>query len=207
MIKVFKPALAPDKLAIDGKTLTEQMCADYEASQHSSAAIKFEFSINSGISNHPIGKKILKNSQHNKCCFCEKEQLDEYGAVEHYRPKNGYRSAKGEEIKKPGYNLLGYNWSNLYFVCWACNTYKSYFFPIVDETKRATWHGMNIVDETRLLLEPAGNKDPREHIVFDYHLPRGITEYGKRTIEICKLNRDDLNEKRKNQLSSPMLKT
>jgi hypothetical protein len=62
-------------------------------------------------------KRILKDIQKGKCCYCEKNQKEEYGAVEHYRPKGGYKSKRKDKITKPGYFWLCYEWSNLYFVC------------------------------------------------------------------------------------------
>ena len=153
--------------------------------------------IDPNIYNHPSVKQILKKAQHNKCCFCEKDQGDEYGAIEHYRPKNGYQSARKQKLKTPGYYWLCYSWDNLYFVCSACNTTKANLFPLVKEFNRATSHKKNIDKESPKLIDPGGKKDPRNHIVFDAQFVRGKTPLGKKTIEICGLNRDALNEKRK----------
>jgi hypothetical protein len=201
MIRIYKPDKVPAKLEDEGIMLTIANCADYEANPNAYINDEEEFVISSAIYNHSTVKKSLKRAQFNKCCFCEKEQNDEYGAVEHYRPKMGYKSQKKDRLKKPGYYWLGYEWSNLYFVCSPCNTKKANFFPLHNEDKRATWHKMDISDERPFLLDPAGEEDPRKHIVFDNEFPRGITEIGKKTIEICSLDRDGLNGKRKKILN------
>lgn len=198
MITISKPAEIPDKLTNEGKKLTDKNCTDYEANPNNYKSGKDEFEITPTIYNHSSVKKKLKKAQHDKCCFCEKEQLDEYGAVEHYRPKHGYKSTRKEKkIKKPGYYWLGYDWSNLFFVCGPCNTKKGNLFPLINEKERATWHKLSIGDEKPLLLKPDGTDDPRKHIVFKNEFIQGLTDFGKETIEICKLDRDSLNVKRK----------
>lgn len=117
--------------------------------------------------------------------------------MEHFRPKLGYKSKRKEKLKKPGYYWQGYLWENLYFVCGPCNTKKGNIFPLKDETKRATNHNMPIANEIPLLLNPIGVLDPRDNIEFNNEFPIGITEEGKQTIEICKLDRQGLNEERK----------
>ena len=80
-----------------------------------------------------------------------------------------------------------------------CNSsaYKGNLFPLADESKRAKSHHDNIRNETPLLIDPGGRKDPRKHIIFENQFPRGRTKYGKVTIKICGLDRDALNDKRK----------
>lgn len=200
MIRVVKRSGVPEKLTRDGKMANDKNCLDYINNPREYIANKKEFYINPAIYNHLSIKSSLRKAQFNKCCFCEKEQEDEYGAVEHYRPKKGFKSERKEKLKKPGYYWLGYEWHNLYFVCSPCNTKKGNLFPLVNENKRAKSHTMLITEEIPLLLDPGGIEDPRDHIVFDNQFPRGITDYGKRTIEICQLGRDGLNKKRRQLL-------
>lgn len=202
MILVIKDATIPAKLSGDGQTENSHNKAAYDAHRQDYIDDKKQFSIKPEIYNYPGIKEALKKAQHGKCCFCEKEQTDEYGAVEHYRPKGGYQVAKKTKLIKPGYYWLGYEWSNLYFVCGPCNTCKANIFPLVDETKRAVSHHDDITQEEPYLLDPAGTKDPRDHIVFDFGFVRGKTIYGKETIDACGLNRDVLNEKRKKLISN-----
>lgn len=201
MIKISKSKTVPPKLQTDGKAENAQNCADYMAKSKSYIKGPLKFDIKNSIYGHPLVKGSLRNSQHSKCCFCEKDQSDENGAVEHFRPKGGYKSSKKESVKKPGYYWLGYEWSNLYFVCSFCNSTanKGNLFPLLDESKRVKSHKGNIKRETPLLLDPAGLKNPRNHIIFEGHLPlpKEKSVYGKKTIEICGLDRDELNNFRK----------
>ena len=197
MIGVIKPAAMPAKLEQKGAIKDKKNRLSYNRNPQSYKDGLKKMDIDSNIFNHPSVKKSLKKSQHNKCCFCEKIQSDEYGAVEHYRPKNGFQSIKKDKLTKPGYYWLGYSWSNLYFVCTPCNTVKGNLFPLTDERKRATSHKNDIKLESPLLLDPSGPENPRDHIVFDFEFPRGKTDFGKKTIEICGLDRASLNEMRK----------
>src|SRR5580700_3071287 len=126
MITVKKPAAIPKKLLNEGKVADTLNRNKYDADPN--AVIK----ILNKIYGHKSVKKILKRAQFDKCCFCEKNQKDENGAVEHFRPKAGYHSERKERLKKPGYYWLGYEWSNLFFVCSVCNSkmHKGNLFPL-----------------------------------------------------------------------------
>lgn len=201
MITVLKPATIPSKLTGAGVIENDKNCKAYDHDPNAYINDVKEFNIKPSIYNHQSIKKSLKSAQHSKCCFCEKEQKDEYGAVEHYRPKAGYQPTEKKKLIKPGYYWLGYDWSNLYFVCSVCNTSKANQFPLVDENKRAKSHHYDISKEVPYLLDPSGVENPRNHIVFDLGFVRGTTEFGKKTIKICGLDRDGLNEKRNKLIS------
>lgn len=192
MIKVSKPLDIPEKLTTLGVI------------EDTKNRLKFtngeSINIDNNIYGHKSVKSKLKKAQHNKCCFCEKGQDDEFGAVEHYRPKGGYKSTKEETLNKPGYYWLAYTWTNLFFVCSACNSVsnKGNLFPLVHELKRAKSHNEDESLETPLLLNPSGEMDPRDHIYFTGSLPnpKDNSIYGKKTIEICGLDREALITKR-----------
>ena len=200
MIKIIKPTTVPKKLREDGRKEDDQNRKDYDADPCS----YINFKILNSIYGHPTVKKVLKEAQKNKCCFCEKDQSDEYGAVEHFRPKKGYKSTKKETLKRPGYFWLGYAWSNLYFVCNACNSAgnKGNLFPLLDESKRAKPYHDDESEETPLLLDPGGASDPMDHIAFQNELPVGKTIFGRTTIKVCGLDREALNNKRKELISN-----
>jgi hypothetical protein len=195
MIKITRPLKVPKTLKKKGADLTKANCDAFDKNE-----VKFieKFTVDSAVYGAKSVKKALKKAQHNKCCFCEKDQVDEYGAVEHYRPKAGYKIDKSEkELAKPGYYWLAYNWDNLLFVCGPCNTtYKQNFFPLQDELQRCKSHKDPITRETPLLLDPCGNKDPRDHIFFQNQFPMYKDAFGQRTIELCGLDRDELNDQR-----------
>lgn len=202
MILVTKPTAVPITLRRTGQAADNRNRQDYDADPQAYIRNTREFTIKPSIYNYSTIKKTLKTAQHSKCCFCEKEQKDEYGAVEHYRPKAGFQLLdKSEDLRKPGYYWLGYAWRNLYFVCGPCNTIKGNLFPLVDEATRARSHHDDEAQEDPYLLDPVGPKDPRDHIVFDSAFVRGVSDYGRRTISICGLDRDGLNEKRKKLIS------
>ena len=195
MIKINRPTKIPKALTTKGAARTKKDCDDFDKDE---VVFLKNFKVDSTIYNARPVKQSLKAAQKNKCCFCEKDQVDEYGAVEHYRPKSGYKISKSDkQLTKPGYYWLAYNWDNLLFVCGPCNTtYKQNYFPLLDEAKRAKSHIDDVDEETPLLLDPCGKKDPRNHIYFQDNFPMYKDSFGQRTIEICGLDRDELNEKR-----------
>lgn len=202
MIKLAKSATIPAKLSGAGAAATARDKADYDAHKQAYITNRKRFVIDPAIYGHTSVKKVLKKAQHGKCCYCEKDQGDEYGAVEHYRPKAGHKSARKTPLNKPGYYWKGYAWDNLYFVCGPCNTHKGNLFPLADESQRATSHHQDVQQEDPYLLDPGGPRDPRNHIVFDSELARGLDAYGTATIDVCRLNRSTLSEKRKKLLSN-----
>lgn len=207
MIKVNKPIIIPKKLQVEGHNADTRNRRIYDLDPDSFKSGKSPITIENKIYGHKTVKSVLKAAQHNKCCFCEKDQKGENGNVEHFRPKDGYKSNKNEKkLKKPGYYWLGYDWSNLFFVCSACNSTgnKGNLFPLINESKRAKSHHDDISQEESVLIDPSGPKDPRDHIYFEsqflsgksFIFIRGKTVFGKRTIEICGLDREELNDKR-----------
>jgi uncharacterized protein (TIGR02646 family) len=59
-------------------------------------------------------KKTLLTAQHGKCAFCEsKFEHVAFGDVEHFRPKGGWIQTDGDQLTRPGYYWLAYEWSNL----------------------------------------------------------------------------------------------
>lgn len=199
MIKISKPNEVPEKLQTEGNVENNKNCADYLADSESYHDGRTKFDIKNSIYGHSSVKGPLRDAQHNKCCYCEKDLKDEDGAVEHFRPKGGYK--KGKKLIRPGYYWLGYKWSNLFFVCSRCNSAgnKGNLFPLLDESKRVKSHEGDINEEAPLLLDPGGEgeNDPRKHIIFEGQFPRYNTYYGEKTIVICGLNRDELNNNRK----------
>jgi len=199
MITVVKPKSIPKALTVKGNSETKKNCDLFDTAKTATAKAKLKFLISSSIYNDPPIKKSLRNAQHNKCCFCEKSQIDEYAEVEHYRPKLGYKSLRIDKIKKPGYYWLGYSWENLFFICKPCNVKKGNIFPLKDENKRAKSHGNLVSDEIPLILNPTGIgvNDPRKHISFNNEFIIGTTDEGRATVEACKLDRDGLDVERR----------
>lgn len=152
-------------------------------------------------SGNPI-KQALDLIYNEKCAFCELLPLGSPTQVEHFRPKKGVAG-----MNHTGYYWLGYEWSNLLLSCGNCNTNKGNKFPINVVTARVftptivngiiNEHSNFILNnplllEKHLLLNPEID-DPNKHIKYDRNgkLDR-ITIRGRTTIDICKLNRDEL---------------
>lgn len=202
MIKVNKPKVAPPALSSvlqRGVVDTKKICDSYDVDPLPFAAAK-AYEIQSSIYNATKVKSSLKTIQKKKCCFCEKKHNDEYGAVEHFRPKLGYQILRTDALIRPGYYWKGYSWENLFYVCGPCNTAKGNIFPLKNEADRAINH-TSTAKEVPFLINPAGRLDPRKHIKFKNELPYGISDYGKKTIEACALDRYGLNEERKIHLN------
>lgn len=201
MILINKPAKIPEILSIRGKATNKSNCNRYTKDQeaYENRTKDFKYTIQKSIYGGNTVKSVLKKTQFQKCCFCEKKQGDEHGAVEHYRPKAGYRLAgKKAQLIKPGYYWLGYDWDNLFFVCGPCNTKKGNIFPLKDEAKRATNHKKSMNLEVPYILNPSGAEDPRDHVIFKNNLIdiEKLSLFGKHTVEICDLDRDGLNNER-----------
>lgn len=116
----------------------------------------------------------LMADQGRKCAYCECRIRESYNDVEHYRPKNVYY-------------WLGHKWDNLLYACEECNrTYKKAKFPLRDETKRDLAN-QDISQEEPLIVNPVV-EDPSRHIKFKRHMAIPITDKGKYTVELFKLN-------------------
>lgn len=130
-------------------------------------------------------KQHLFDLSNNRCAYCEaKLKHVDNGAVEHYRPKASVR----EDPAHSGYYWLAYDPTNLLPSCGLCNTSgKHTQFPVAGS--RATSPQASLEDERPLLINPY-KEDPLDHLKF---LSTGDivdkTERGKKTIEICLLER------------------
>lgn len=141
--------------------------------------------------NHPLVKRMLMSQQYNKCCYCE-TYSDNYGDIEHFRPKKGYVDRVGKYYT-PGYFWLTLEWSNLMYCCNSCNrSYKKNHFGLLNERDRNI-SGMDISKERPLLINPL-TEDPGLYIKFRKHCAietayQGTAERGRYTINTLNLNR------------------
>lgn len=95
-------------------------------------------------------KSFLYESQHRKCCYCERNRDQKELDVEHFRPKSQVKEAKNHS----GYWWLAYNWENLLLACKMCNQKKSSKFPLKDEKKRAYEENDDLKEEEPVLINP-----------------------------------------------------
>lgn len=143
-------------------------------------------------------KEHLFDLSHGKCVFCEaKIKHNQYGDVEHFRPKG---EVSGEKTHR-GYYWLAYEPSNYFPSCISCNqTNKKNQFPILGN--RAFGPSDPLEAEDPLLLNPSDEKLWKHVKVYPSNdqikagYAEGLDEKGKKTIEILKLNRSDLKEMR-----------
>ena len=190
MIHVTKSLTPPQKLET-GASRTKQDRVDY-------ASGKRQFDFDRAIYGHATVKEALTAAQHEKCCFCE-GRFRAYAPadVEHYRPKGAVRQDESSEALIPGYFWLAYSWHNLYYSCQICNrSNKRDYFPLANPEMRVRSPDGNVDDEDPLILDPGGKEDPRRHIHFQHERAVGLTEAGRRTIQILGLNRPPLLEER-----------
>ena len=148
----------------------------------------------------------------NKCAYCERNRGDEL-QVDHFRPKKA-RTRGDLKYRQPGYYWLAYEWSNLLPLCSKCNQKKSNKFPLQgwDDSNRVTseqkngkestdHYNLNYLNqqESPLLLNPEeGITSFKPHFIFNEkgHI-RGMSDRAMETIQICRLDRRDLNRERK----------
>jgi hypothetical protein len=160
-------------------------------------------------------KNQLSAALHRKCGFCEVIATGaSYGDVEHYHPKGAIWeiTTPGEEARNlanvagrgrrvladSGYHWLAYEWTNWLLSCEICNRgWKRSYFPVL-ETDRSLPPGEQD-EETPLLLNPFGRKNPAKHLQFGRLgevEPRNSSEFGRATIDVCGLNRPSLRDAR-----------
>ena len=136
--------------------------------------------------------------QHGKCAYTE-ATLDVCMGVEHFRPKGAVRNDRKAKQHHPGYFWLAYEWDNLLLTNPKVNNHKSDCFPLANPGKRATSPGTSLDQEKPILIDPA-QECPREHIRFHQDAPRGITDRGRETIALLRLDHAYLREKRMKHL-------
>lgn len=141
-------------------------------------------------------KEVLQTHYKNKCAFCE--QYSERWDVEHYRPKAIYY-------------WLAYSWDNLLYACPTCNGYKSDNFDLIGGNNQEAYHvtdlpqihqlcqTYNSKEKPKLLHPEYDNAEPL--LIFDENGKISSTnKRAKYTIKTCRLDRERLNERRKDEV-------
>jgi len=155
-----------------------------------------------------IAEDIWK-AQHSKCCYCEERIPKSFNDVEHYRPKCSANRLPGHTCTH-GYWWLAFTWSNLLFSCPSCNrSSKNDQFPLENGSGLLNAEECDVSLESPLLIDPASTVNPVVHIEFVlenwgvnanvqhwYARPREQSKLGKYTIDVCKLNKNELLELR-----------
>jgi hypothetical protein len=163
-------------------------------------------------------RDIFLRAFHDKCAYCETKVTSgqNLGDVEHYRPKGRVMDEHGKPVviraregrpkrPHPGYPWLAYHPDNLLPSCLACNrpgtqrsgerTGKWDKFPV--RRYRASEPGQE-AREQPLLLHPVFD-DPEKHMELDLETGRlrAKTQRGRATINLLGLNREGLQEDRR----------
>lgn len=146
-------------------------------------------------------RDVLWDMQFHKCCFCERDYEKKFSTIEHFRPKTSARNEAGGP--EAGYWWLGYEFQNLYFCCQNCNNSKNNWFPLASgeryTPRQLPW---NLNTEDNLVIDPGSLQDPESHLTFVKNPSNGkwriahLDDYGKWTIQVAKLDRDELDELR-----------
>lgn len=207
MIRIAKRPTPPAVLVSSGIRAAQAHCAAYDESPddyHSGTRTFTESDFDRHIYAAGEVREALRQDQHRKWAFCE-SLFDHvaYGDVEHFRPKGGYRQRDSDELRRPGYYWLAYEWTNLFSSCQLCNQrFKRNRFPLRDGRRRARSHRYNLANEEPLLIDPAA-QHPSVHITFEreYVLPVSGSREGAVTIEVLGLNREELIEVRRDRLT------
>ena len=185
----------PAVLTTQGLAATTALCTLFTEGN-----TNFEF--DNKIYGHGDVKNLLRMVQNGKCCFCEAKIAHvSYGDVEHYRPKAGWIQ-NDEKLNRPGYYWLAYDWDNLFLSCEICNQrHKKNYFPLSDNNKRAISHEYALKDESPIFIKP-DTEDPEKFIEFKEEIPFPVDSNprGIQTIEKLGLDRESLNERRREKL-------
>ena len=183
---------APTVLAERGQPATRRDCDAYLQNQAEYDSGRSRFSFDSTIYGSLAIRKLLDQQQHGKCCYCESEHSEtSAGRIDHFRPKGAVRQGKTSVRSRPGYYWLAYAWHNLLLACEKCNRQKSDYFPIEEPAQRARNHLDPIEREAPLLLNPYTELDPSKHLAFVGSACRPLTERGRVTVAVLRLNRPE----------------
>jgi len=160
-------------------------------------------------------KSHLQTLFHDKCAYCEASFRDvAWGDVEHFRPKRKVTDDKnapillsdGSGLPHPGYFWLAYDPENFLPSCQLCNQAPAKLNQFPVQGARASAPGDDLEAEKAVLLNPYrdGDDDPRHHLRFvpsregvSFGTVVGVTEKGKISVRVYRLNREMLIEKRR----------
>jgi len=139
--------------------------------------------------------EAIKTKYNSKCAYCEQNQ--EAMQIDHYRPRAEY-------------TWLIDSWENQLCSCPKCNCNKSDNFPIKGNKITASSKPADYdTIEEPLLVNPEKERCPENNFEFKKTGEiEGSTEKGIKTVDVCKLDRTYLNEKRKmiyDQVKYPIL--
>ena len=191
MIKIEK-SNEPDFLKSEVVDLAIEKLDEFYASKNRSQK-RYDWPFNKQIDKEL--KNYLHAAFHGKCGYCETRiAISDQGNVDRYRPNNGVRDQKN--YYQDLYWWVTFEWDNLIYSCKECNQYKANYFPV--KGTRAKDEKDDLKNEHRMLLNPYED-EPNQHLSYDSHgniIP--LTDEGNQTIELLRLDRTDLINRRQN---------
>ncbi|NVM66610.1 uncharacterized protein (TIGR02646 family) [Mucilaginibacter sp. SG538B] len=145
-------------------------------------------------------RSAVENEFGQKCAYCE-SKLGSFSpsAIDNFRPQRGARGLK-RDFYDDLYWWLAYEWENTYLACPECSYQKGTWFPIANKRALAGTFGLDLLTEKPSLIDPC-HDNPAKHFSFSEEgemIP--ATKRGEITIEILKLNRENLVKARKEAL-------
>jgi uncharacterized protein (TIGR02646 family) len=186
MIRLKRPRAAPASL----KRLAAKETAKLWRAWNVGNPLEF----NRAVYGNAEVKKCLDTAQAGKCAYCETKFVRDYGQVEHYRPKAGWRQSREDGMTIPGYFWLAYRWTNLLKSCAMCNDqgHKANLFPLADPMGRASPIQSDVRGEAPLVLNPFKD-DPEAHITWREDMPKACNQsiHGAAVIETFHLDTDE----------------
>ena len=117
-------------------------------------------------------KPSLEKLSHGKCWFSEAKETVSHMHVEHFRPKKRVVDIDDPKKQFDGYWWLTFTWSNFRVAGQIPNCKKGNFFPLRDETRRATADKPSTADEDHLFLDPTKKKD----VLLVTYAPDGLMQ-------------------------------
>jgi uncharacterized protein (TIGR02646 family) len=146
-------------------------------------------------------KWTLKQIYYEKCAYCESYIKNDFGDIEHFRPKNRLKNEDTKCDKSYSYYWLSFSWSNLIPSCKRCNGKKSSCFDILGT--RASYDSEKLDDLNFKTAEYNDLEQPKllhpEYDTFEDKIcfnARGKIiskdERVKYTVKVCDLNRENL---------------
>lgn len=195
MIHVKRQTRIPDAFK---STAIKNDIRKYHSFYKRSASSRSQEGFNENVNGDTIETlKAVAEQFKYKCATCEISLNIRTVISDSWRPRQNAMDFDGK-FSADHYWWLAYVWNNKYCLCPSCNKFKGTWFPV--EGKRAplkTSYSVMIKKEESLLVDPCIDY-PEEHLLVD---ETGklicLSKKGETTLEILKLNRQDLVAARK----------
>lgn len=157
-------------------------------------------------------RDYLSGMSSKKCWYSEARETVSRYQVDHFRPHG--RAKQAAKIYDEGYSWLAFDLDNFRLAGMLCNTVnkeyseesvgKGDWFPLADQTRRATLLNRSVKGETPVLLDPMEPEDPAKlwfnedgNVVPDPALDDDAQKVVSTAIDYLGLRQSMLNEQRR----------